>query len=41
MNPLLSQAEQFDALGEAARLVVGQIEPGWMDAMERNSAGDC
>lgn len=34
-------AEQLDALGAAARLVVGQIEPGWRNAAQRDSAGDC
>lgn len=29
--------EQLDALGGAARLVAGQIEPSWVDAMERRT----
>ena len=33
--------EQLDALGAAARLVVGQIEPGWRNVTQRDSAGDC
>ena len=32
--------EQLDALGGAARLVVGQLEPGWVEAMERRARDD-
>ncbi len=33
--------EQLTALGAAARLVVAQIEPTWVDAIAHRTGGDC